>query len=550
VTRLPWRCIGVGARCRNLGRPVASLARALVRLPGAIGVERAARAGRWISCAIALAIYGVGGTVIYQSRVDTWQRADDAARNLAMALARDTENRFQLADESLRHIDARLKVDALAKLPPDARRLMLFGDETAGSGIGATLILDRSGNVVDKSDGLPPTAYNFADRDYFQVWTHDRPPGLFVSSVYRSRLAGGTPSIALSRPLTSADGKFIGVAMIPVRLSYFERLFKDIKLGSRGAVTLLAADGTILVRKPGGVLVAGKKVMRTAISGQIGPESSGAFVARGTIDGIERLYVYQRIAGYGLIVTVAPSTHDILAAWRIRSAIVGGSMLLLGAAVIAIAMLFNQELRRRESAESKLKALVRTDPLTGLATRRELDAMLEHEWRRSGRSGQSLALLFVDVDYFKRFNDLYGHQAGDRILKTAADALASVAQRPSDLAARYGGEEFILLLAETDENGAARIAECARAAVAACDVAHAGSPFGKLTVSIGLACSSSIDVDSPAQLVAAADRGLYAAKAAGRNCVALASDAGEAVLTAGRITGMPETESRGSKADG
>lgn len=550
VTRPTRRGIGFIGRCRALGRPVASVAGVLGRLLRSIGAERAARASVWTSCAIALAMYVVGGIVIDQSRVDAWQRATDAARNLAMALARDTENRFQLSDEALKHIDARMKVTALQQLPDDVRHLVLFGDETTGSGIGATLILDRSGNVVDKSDGMPLGHYNFADRDYFQVWKGNRPQGLYVSRVYRSRLAGGAPSIALSRRLTSADGKFIGVAMIPVRLAYFERLFKDINLGEAGAVTLLAADGTILVRKPGGVLAAGKRVPRTAISGQIGPAASGAFVARGTIDGVERLYVYQRIAGYGLLITVAPSTQDILAAWRIRAAIVGGLIFLLGAAVVGMATLFSQELRRREAAESKLQALVRSDPLTGLATRRELDTMLEHEWRRARRSGQPLSLLFVDVDYFKRFNDLYGHQAGDRVLKTAAAALASVAQRPSDLAARYGGEEFILLLAETDESGAARAAECVRAAVAARDVVHAGSPFGKLTVSLGLACSASIDADSPAALVAAADRGLYAAKAAGRNCVAVASNDGEQVSSAGRVAVSPEAESRVPEADG
>ncbi len=184
----------------------------------------------------------------------------------------------------------------------------------------------------------------------------------------------------------------------------------------------------------------------------------------------------------------------------------------------------------------QLRRLTTTDGLTGVANRRAFDAALDLEWRRACRTGSALSLLMIDVDYFKHFNDAYGHQAGDDCLRTVAQALAVAARRPGEMAARYGGEEFAVLLPACDPVQALRLAETIRAALSDAAIPHAKSEVAPhVTVSVGAASVSSLcepvrphpgacqlrDTCSfrPADLVTAADQCLYEAKRTGRNRV-------------------------------
>lgn len=169
---------------------------------------------------------------------------------------------------------------------------------------------------------------------------------------------------------------------------------------------------------------------------------------------------------------------------------------------------------RLQEANDRLVELSITDPLTGIANRRRFDTMLEAEWSRAERNGSSLTVAMLDVDYFKNFNDGYGHIAGDACLKTIADLLRQVVHRSSDLVARYGGEEFVLLLAEGEADDL--IEEC-HDRLRALSLPHSGSPFGTVTVSIGYATLKPTPGSKAASLVELADRALYAAKNGGRN---------------------------------
>lgn len=188
--------------------------------------------------------------------------------------------------------------------------------------------------------------------------------------------------------------------------------------------------------------------------------------------------------------------------------------------------LFRQEIRRAEDdlvkVNSELEELSTRDGLTGLANRRSLDAFLAREADRMAREGGPLSLLMVDVDHFKRFNDRFGHQAGDQCLQVVAELIQAAARRPTDLAARYGGEEFVLVLSNTPLEGAIERAEALRRAVAAAEVSDMAPVDGRhVTASVGIATAGSVSRTSPDELIAEADRCLYAAKEAGRNrCVA------------------------------
>jgi diguanylate cyclase (GGDEF)-like protein/PAS domain S-box-containing protein len=180
----------------------------------------------------------------------------------------------------------------------------------------------------------------------------------------------------------------------------------------------------------------------------------------------------------------------------------------------------SRDITEQKKLETRLETLAIEDSLTGLANRRRFDERLKEEWARAYRDRSSLALLMIDVDHFKAYNDEYGHPAGDVCLRVVAGILAAEMQRPGDLAARYGGEEFAMLLPNTDAAGCGRIGERIREAIHQAGLVHASSPIaGHVTASLGgAACRPSFERTAGAtSLVEAADRALYAAKAAGRD---------------------------------
>ena len=158
------------------------------------------------------------------------------------------------------------------------------------------------------------------------------------------------------------------------------------------------------------------------------------------------------------------------------------------------------------------------DGLTGIPNRRYLDETLDKEWRRALREEQVLSLLLIDIDFFKRYNDLYGHPAGDDCLRRVAAALSHSVSRGSDLVARYGGEEFTILLPGDGAVGAVTVAERAMAAISALQIVHLHSEVSAfLTISIGIATALPCRDMTPATLLQMADRALYQAKEQGRN---------------------------------
>ena len=188
---------------------------------------------------------------------------------------------------------------------------------------------------------------------------------------------------------------------------------------------------------------------------------------------------------------------------------------------LPVALVLAERERLREAlqnANNELHSLAMTDGLTGLANRRRFDEMLDREWRRTARESGEISLLLLDIDHFKLFNDFYGHQSGDECLKEVGHALAKIARRSGDVCARYGGEEFAVILPSIDAMRAMPIAELMRAAVEAIEIKHEKVPYGRVTVSVGVASIKPRDFGARiGDLVGAADRALYDAKRGGRN---------------------------------
>jgi diguanylate cyclase (GGDEF)-like protein len=165
-----------------------------------------------------------------------------------------------------------------------------------------------------------------------------------------------------------------------------------------------------------------------------------------------------------------------------------------------------------------LEMLASIDGLTEIPNRRYLDENLEREWRRSKRNNSSMCVLLIDIDHFKRYNDCYGHRAGDECLKTVAQTLAAQCERGSDFVARYGGEEFVAVLPETNKQGAIAFANKLRKAINDLNIEHNASlNASHITISIGIASSESSQAYTEKALLEEADSGLYNAKKLGRN---------------------------------
>lgn len=177
-----------------------------------------------------------------------------------------------------------------------------------------------------------------------------------------------------------------------------------------------------------------------------------------------------------------------------------------------------------EVAINRLEQESNTDWLTGISNRRNFERIFAQEWNRAIRTGLPLGLVMLDVDHFKRFNDRYGHQAGDCCLRALAHALTRTARRAGELVARFGGEEFVVLLPNTTVDHALRVASQIQLAVWSLSLPHADTATGIVTCSLGVACLTVAEQLTSDKLVWRADLALYRAKRSGRNCVVLATE--------------------------
>jgi diguanylate cyclase (GGDEF)-like protein len=277
---------------------------------------------------------------------------------------------------------------------------------------------------------------------------------------------------------------------------------------------VLRRDGTIIMRTPFDLDVIGKNLGQMPAVVHALSEASGSYSDPGEFDSVPRLLVW-RDSRQPLVVLVGRPWEQILSIWHREAIRIGAIMTALVAFALAATLVLAREIRRRGEAEDKLEELATTDALTGLRNRRKFDAAIDSEWRRAARHKTPVSLLMIDADHFKAYNDTFGHQAGDQVLVGIAICISDSIKRAGDCAARYGGEEFAVLLPGLSATEALAVAEIIRHKVEGWSDDATPS-----TVSIGIASMiPAAGLDWP-PFVHAADKALYAAKAAGRNrCV-------------------------------
>jgi len=396
---------------------------------------------------------------------------------------------------------------------------------------------DSRGKITFTARGDPFDVLDVSDRDYFQALKNNPDSTMLISRPLSGRITKRWVLVC-ARRINLPDGAFGGIVFASVELEgYLNRLSGgQIKLGSGDEFLLRDDDGNVVVRYARGrqdMDVMGTQVNSENLTRlQNAHAESGLYMAGSVHDHAERIYYYQRIHDRAMNLVVGLSVSDALVEWQNesrRSWTITG--LLMGLIIFSGYLIYRSRCRQLqafaqvnytqtqlEQTNLELSRLSTTDSLTGLANRRKFDETGAHEWMRAMRKREPLAAAMVDVDFFKVYNDLYGHQAGDQCLLQIACALAHGLRDGSDFIARYGGEEFVILLPGQTAQQASEVLERLRCAIVALAIPHAGSTVASvITISAGYAVMIPEPGIALETLLEQADQSLYAAKRRGKN---------------------------------
>lgn len=451
-------------------------------------------------------------SVMLDMRRGEEELARQALTNLASGIDADISRNIEIYDLSLRAVASNMVMPEIKDVSKPILHLILFDHAATAKHFGAIQVFDAQGQLTVDASTLDPLAENRSDEEYFQVHRNNPDSGLFIS---RPMLHRGAYAIVLSRRITDRDGGFLGVVAGSIRFSYFHDLFGRLSLGQDDTITVLRRDRTIIMRRPFDLDIIGKSL---ADRPNWNPTtmSEGSYAGVGPVDPTPRLYIGHRGSG-PLNVVVGKPLDSILSLWHTEATRIGAIMVVLILFVLGVTLFLAREIGRRALAEDRLEELATTDALTGLRNRRKFDTEIDIEWRRAARQNTPLALLMIDADHFKSYNDSFGHQAGDEVLIGIAICISDSVRRAGDCIARYGGEEFAVLLPGCAAADALGVAETIRFKV------QQWSDDPTTTVSVGVASMTPSAATEWSLLIQAADKALYAAKSNGRNQCVVAS---------------------------
>jgi diguanylate cyclase (GGDEF)-like protein len=440
--------------------------------------------------------------------------ARQTLENLASGIDSDIGRNVEIFDLSLRAVATNMVAPEINQVSKPLRQLILFDHAATARHFGAIQVFDAAGKLIIDASTLDPLPEDRSGEEYFKVHQEQPDAGLFIS---RPMLHHGAYAIVLSRRITAEDGRFLGVVAGSIRFSYFHDLFGRLRLGADDIITVFRRDGTVIMRMPFDLDMIGKNLGDLPGVKRIFAEPNGWYSGVASAVHSPRLYVW-RDGTRPLVVLVGKRWEDIYRLWRTEATRIGAIMAALAAFVLGVTLFLAREIGRRAAAEEKLEELATTDALTGLRNRRKFDAAIEAEWRRAARQKRPLALLMIDADHFKTFNDTRGHQAGDEVLIGIAICISDSVRRAGDCAVRYGGEEFAVLLPDMSPAEAFVVAETIRL-----KVKQWCGDTAMTTVSIGVVGLIPDARTEWTQMVKAADEALYEAKARGRNRTVIAS---------------------------
>ena len=482
---------------------------------------------------VCLSLGGMQSWSVYKARSVQLQAATLDGANITKALSEHASHKLDLTDAVLTDLVERVQLQAelndtesLARyLAQRTHRAALLQDLTVHDELGAL----AAGSETPAA-GVQTVRQHL---DHHRLSADD---SLFIGA---PTLAPGTgaPVLPLSRRLVKRDGTFGGIALATLRIAPLREFAAALDIGPRGSVVLALASGPLILAKTHATLATGQDMRATPAfrlwqqnKGGSGVTVAPANAAAGTG---EIMYSYRPVSGYPLMVALARPAEEVLALWWDSAYLSTAGVLLLLLIQLWMGIRLYGQIALRDRLEKERRSLQKLlvkksrslrsqalkDALTGIANRRQFDVRLNWEFSRAIDEGVPIALVMLDVDHFKKYNDRYGHPAGDECLKRVAGCVNGVRRRSDDMAARLGGEEFAILLPNTGLRGAIAVAEAIRKSVAAHRMTHVPGSSHTVTVSCGVHALVPTEGMTPAELVDAADRALYLAKTSGRNRV-------------------------------
>jgi diguanylate cyclase (GGDEF)-like protein len=479
-----------------------------------------------LACASLIA---VDGWRSWNARSTALVQAEESTSNVSSAASQQANDTLREVETSLDDVVERVEKDGMGINSRARLHNVLVRKSTQLPQVDGIFLSDANGLWITDSELVTRRAPVNADQDYFRYAKTNDTKRLFIGIPYRSAVDNKWV-IPLSLRLNNADGSFAGVVVAPLDIEFLLRFYQGFELGKCGSISLTLENGIRLVRRPRDAGGIGNNMLNTELfTAYLSNGSTGSAQVRSPTDGVTRVFKFRRLADYPVFVAAAMSKNEILKSWfsDTLTHLAGVACLILiisacGWRLIQVSNRSEREIRsahdRLEKANWRLEILAFQDGLTSLANRRQFDQTLEAEFARAARHGSSIALIMMDLDFFKQYNDIYGHAAGDACLRTVSQVIGNpVRRRPGDLSARYGGEELVMLLPETYLGGACAVAESIRHAIVTLDMEHAGNPRGVVTISAGVSALIPQQGDKPEDLIRAADQALYEAKKAGRN---------------------------------
>ncbi|WP_256080987.1 GGDEF domain-containing protein [Massilia sp. YIM B04103] len=483
---------------------------------------------------VCISLIAIEVWLTWRARAIQLHESEVASANLVQAVGQHAYDTIKAADTVLVGLTERLEKEGQSSANLDRIHELLVHRVAELPQLHGIFVYAEDGSWLVNSQPTLLRNQNNADREYFKFHREHRDVDVHIGVPVRSKSTGEW-ILPVSRRLNRPDGRFAGVALATIKIEYFSDFFRRFNIGRDGAILLALDNGIMLVRRPFNPKTLGRDISRLPLFHEYLPKAPVATVTfTSGQDGVTRINSYRKLRQYPLVVSAALSRDEVLARWRADAYLNAGVVTLLVLALGLAGLRLVKQIGLRIQAEAELvrardslEALNRTlerlamqDGLTGLANRRQFDSSLSDEFSRAARNASSLALIMIDVDCFKQYNDIYGHTAGDECLKAIGKVVGGSKHRPGDLAARYGGEELVVLLPGTDVAGAMSVAESIRIAIAELALEHKGNSAGRVTISAGVEALAPAGAQSePVDLIVAADKALYRAKHSGRNRV-------------------------------